>query len=74
MYAYPVHSSVPAPCTAARASWKSAVSGCLAWGLKTHPIVTGTAVLALSGAVLVGGVSLAVLAVNLPLYLAALLL
>ena len=44
------------------------------WGLKTHPIVTGTAVLALSGAVLVGGVSLAVLAVNLPLYLAALLL
>jgi hypothetical protein len=36
--------------------------------------VTGTAVLALSGAVLVGGVSLAVLAVNLPLYLAALLL
>ena len=39
-----------------------------------QPIVTGTAVLALSGAVLVGGVSLAVLAVNLPLYLAALLL
>ena len=74
MYAYPVHSSVPAPCTAARASWKSAVSGCLAWGLKAHPIVTGTAVLALSGAVLVGGVTLAVLAVNLPLYLAALLL
>ena len=66
MYAYPVHSSVPAPRTAARASWKSAVSGCLARGLK--------AVLALSGAVLVGGVSLAVLAVNLPLYLAALLL
>ena len=63
MYAYPVHSSVPAPRTAARASWKSAASGCLAWGLKTHPIVTGTAVLAL-----------AVLAVNLPLYLAALLL
>ena len=28
MYAYPVHSSVPAPRTAARASWKSAVSGC----------------------------------------------
>ena len=50
MYAYPVHSSVPAPRTAARASWKSAASGCLAWGLKTHPIVTGTAVLALSGA------------------------
>ena len=70
MYAYPVHSSVPAPRTAARASWKSAVSGCLARGLKAHPIVTGTAVLALSGAVLVGGV----LAVNLPLYLAALLL
>ena len=69
MYAYPVHSSVPAPRTAARASWKSAASSCLAWGLKTHPIVTGTAVLALSGAVLVGGVSLAVLAVNLPLYL-----
>ena len=66
MYAYPVHSSVPAPRTAARASWKSAVSGCLARGLKAHPIV--------SGAVLVGGVSLAVLAVNLPLYLAALLL
>ena len=43
MYAYPVHSSVPAPRTAARASWKSAASGCLAWGLKTHPIVTGTA-------------------------------
>ena len=62
MYAYPVHSSVPAPRTAARASWKSAASGCLAWGLKTHPIVTGTAVLALSGAVLVGGVSLAGLA------------
>ena len=57
-----------------RASWKSAVSGCLARGLKAHPIVTGTAVLALSGAVLVGGVTLAVLAVNLPLYLAALLL
>ena len=57
MYAYPVHSSVPAP-----------------RGLKAHPIVTGTAVLALSGAVLVGGVTLAVLAVNLPLYLAALLL
>ena len=56
------------------ASWKSAVSGCLARGLKAHPIVTGTAVLALSGAVLVGGVTLAVLAVNLPLYLAALLL
>ena len=74
MYAYPVHSSVPAPRTAARASWKSAVSGCLARGLKAHPIVTGTAVLALSGAVLVGGVTLAVLAVNLPLYLAALLL
>lgn len=74
MYAYPVHSSVPVPRTAARASWKSAVSGCLARGLKAHPIVTGTAVLALSGAVLVGGVSLAVLAVNLPLYLAALLL
>ena len=55
MYAYPVHSSVPAPRTAARASWKSAVSGCLARGLKAHPIVTGTAVLALSGAVLVGG-------------------
>ena len=73
MYAYPVHSSVPAPRTAARASWKSAVSGCLR-GLKAHPIVTGTAVLALSGAVLVGGVTLAVLAVNLPLYLAALLL
>ena len=70
MYAYPVHSSVPAPRTAARASWKSAVSGCLARGLKAHPIVTGTAVLALSGAVLVGGVTLAVLAVNLPLYLA----
>ncbi len=51
MYAYPVHSSVPAPRTAARASWKSAVSGCLARGLKAHPIVTGTAVLALSGAV-----------------------
>ena len=33
MYAYPVHSSVPAPRTAARASWKSAASGCLAWGL-----------------------------------------
>ena len=66
MYAYPVHSSVPAPRTAARA--------CLARGLKAHPIVTGTAVLALSGAVLVGGVTLAVLAVNLPLYLAALLL
>ena len=64
MYAYPVHSSVPAPRTAARASWKSAVSGCLARGLKAHPIVTGTAVLALSGAVLVGGVTLAVLAVN----------
>ena len=48
MYAYPVHSSVPAPRTAARASWKSAVSGCLARGLKAHPIVTGTAVLALS--------------------------
>ena len=61
MYAYPVHSSVPAPRTAARASWKSAVSGCLARGLKAHPIVTGTAVLALSGAVLVGGVTLAVL-------------
>ena len=30
MYAYPVHSSVPAPRTAARASWKSAASGCLA--------------------------------------------
>lgn len=74
MYAYPVHSSVPAPRTAARASWKSAVSGYLARGLKAHPIVTGTAVLALSGAVLVGGVTLAVLAVNLPLYLAALLL
>ncbi|UQT46664.1 hypothetical protein M5E87_15195 [Flavonifractor plautii] len=43
-------------------------------GLKAHPIVTGTAVLALSGTVLVGGVTLAVLAVNLPLYLAALLL
>ena len=43
MYAYPVHSSVPAPRTAARASWKSAASGCLAWGLKTHPIVTGAA-------------------------------
>lgn len=74
MYAYPVHSPVPAPCTTARASWKSAVSGCLARGLKAHPIVTGTAVLALSGTVLVGGVTLAVLAVNLPLYLAALLL
>ena len=46
MYAYPVHSSVPAPRTAARASWQSAVSGCLARGLKAHHIVTGTAVLA----------------------------
>ena len=41
MYAYPVHSSVPAPRTAARASWKSAVSGCLARGLKAHPIAYG---------------------------------
>ena len=70
----PIQSTRLSPPPAARASWKSAASGCLAWGLKTHPIVTGTAVLALSGAVLVGGVSLAVLAVNLPLYLAALLL
>ena len=74
MYAYPVHSSVPAPRTAARASWKSAVSGCLARGLKAHHCDRHGGTCPERRAVLVGGVTLAVLAVNLPLYLAALLL
>lgn len=67
MYAYPVHSSVPRPPHRSPSQLEIGRQWLPRLGLKTHPIVTGTAVLALSGAVLVGGVSLAVLAVNLPL-------
>ena len=49
MYAYPVHSSVPAPAPQPEPVGNRPSAGRLAWGLKTHPIVTGTAVLALSG-------------------------
>ena len=74
MYAYRVHSSVPAPRTAAQASWKSAVSGCLALGARGPPHCDRHGGTCPERRCSCGRRISAVLAVNLPLYLAALLL